>query len=321
MPVPTRPKSPPGNPLSTPTPTAPHSTPVENQVLRIAAGASLLLVLGTGLHLSGKMGRDSRERMEQLAAHRVSAQDVRTDLATRAEDRANDPALFKANVESDAKEFGVEATMLELAEPQAYAAEIDKEPVVLSPGQSWSSSHVSATASVEKVRFQQHGAMVSARHSVLRLTNRSKTPVAYFAAIRSHDRGRCDVRGARMHNAMALRPDETAEIVVCAGGGKIRIDDLRVLEISELGYAYFSQVPPLAVGYDGVTATSHNPVMRVQTCRDFDTKGLAGRIQDGLTRWVDVADFYSRHNCHRFEIPTDYRHTGAKVERLPAVGK
>ena len=123
-----------------------------------------------------------------------------------------------------------------------------------------------------------------------------------------------------MHNAMALRPDETAEIVVCAGGGKIRLDELLVLEISELGYRYFSQVPPLAVGYDGVTASAHSPVARVEMCRDFDTKGLAGRIQDGLTRWVDVADFFSRHNCHRFAFQNGYRHTGAKVAKLPAVG-
>lgn len=292
---------------------------MENQPLRIAAGASLALVMGSGLYLSDKLGRDSRARMEQLEEHKVTAAAVNQVVEERRVERANDPALFAANVEEDAAGFGVETTLLELAEAQPFKAEVDSEAVVLAPGKSWTSRHFVAKASVEKVRFQQHGAMVSAKHSVLRLTNRSKTPVAYFASVRSHDRGTCEVRGARMHNSMALMPGETAEIVVCAGGGKIRIDQLLVLEITDLGHRYFSQVAPLAVGHDGISSSAHSPVNRVEMCRDIDTRGLAGLIEDGLTRWVDVADFYSRHNCHRFQMPRKYRHTGEKVEKLPAV--
>ena len=123
-----------------------------------------------------------------------------------------------------------------------------------------------------------------------------------------------------MHNAMALRPRETAEIVVCAGGGKVELQRLDVLEITDLGYIYLSKVPPVTVGHDGTTDTAHRPLERVQMCRStVDTKGIAGMLGNGTVRWVDVADFYSRHDCEQFRFFPEYRHTGADLARLPAV--
>jgi hypothetical protein len=291
---------------------------VENRGLRLAAGASLVLVMSTGFLLSDKLGRDSRERMEELEKFAVSAEDVEQEVESRRSERIYDPAVFAANLEDDAKSFGVDAELIALGEGQPFFSEVD-DAVVLAPGKSWSSEHLSARASIEKVQFQQHGAMVTAKHAVLQVTNTSETPIAYFLSVRSHDRGKCEVRGARMHNAMALLPDETAEIVVCAGGGKIRIGEVLVLEISDIGYRYFSQVPPVAVGHDGVTGRAHSPMQRVEMCKDIDTGGLARKVQSGLTRWVDLADYFSRHNCHRFEFPDEYRHTGKRLDRLPYV--
>jgi hypothetical protein len=289
---------------------------VEGLGLRIGAGATLAVVASSGLFLSDKMGRDSRARVEQLATHAVTAEEVRDEANARRATAAYDPAAFAANIAADAKGFAVETSLLELGDAQAFKSVL-QDPVVLGPGQSWASDQFSAKASHEKVQYQQHGAMISAKHAVLTLHNVSRTPVAYFIRARSHDRGSCEVRGARMHNAMALMPDEKAEIVVCAGGGKVRIDELLVLETSPLGYMYMSQVPPSAVGHDGITTTAHTPIKRVETCRDIDSKGIAGRIRDGLTRWVDVADFYTRHNCHRFGFSPSYHYTGTKIERLP----
>jgi hypothetical protein len=289
---------------------------VEHLGARVAAGSALAVVLTTGMALSGKLGRDSRARMEQLEDHAVAASQVHARVEQRRVERKYDPAAFAANVAADAESLGVSTTLLELGEAQAHFQEAP-DAVVLAPGQSWSSRHIAAKVGVEKVQFQQHGAMVSAKHSILVLRNVSRRPIAYYAVVRSHDQGKCESRGVRMHNAMALMPDEQAEIVVCPGGGKVRIDDLQVLEITELGYMYFSQVPPVAVGYEQTVAAAHTPIRRVTACRDLDSATVVQRIGDGLTRWVDVADFFSRHNCHRFELPASYRHTGLRLKSLP----
>jgi hypothetical protein len=134
----------------------------------------------------------------------------------------------------------------------------------------------------------------------------------------SAQRGRCEVRGARTHNAMALMPDERAEVVVCAGGGGIQIDRLEVLEITELGYRYVSQIPPAAVGHDGTTTGSHRPDSPSTPCTQLDTGLLSTSIREGKARWVDVIDFFSRHNCHRHALPETYRLAERPLPALPA---
>jgi hypothetical protein len=107
---------------------------------------------------------------------------------------------------------------------------------------------------------------------------------------------------------MALMPKESAEVVVCAGGGSVRVDRLEILEVSTVGYHYLSRIPPSTVGHDGITTGSHRPLHRLDLCKTVDTRGVGGQIRQGLTRWVDVADFYSRHNCDRFRFFVEYRY-------------
>jgi hypothetical protein len=120
-----------------------------------------------------------------------------------------------------------------------------------------------------------------------------------------------------MHNAMALMPDEAADVVVCAGTGSVRVERLEILEISRLGYHYVSQLPPGAVGHDPVTAAAHEPISRMPLCTSVDDKGLSAQVRQGLARWVDVVDFYSRHSCERFKYFDGYRYAAAE-RPLPA---
>jgi hypothetical protein len=125
------------------------------------------------------------------------------------------------------------------------------------------------------------------------------------------------VRGAREHNAVALRPGESAEIVVCAGRTDVRIERLEVLEVTDLGYHYLSQLSPLALGHDATTAAAHRPVVAVAACADLDVRTLAAYLQAGTATWADVVDFYSRHDCHRLPFFPGYRRAEQALPTLP----
>lgn len=286
--------------------------------LRIGMGVAALAALGSGVFLSGKLERNSRARVADYAAAAPSEVDVPAK-GDPDDDRAFDQQAFDKGVLADAATFGVptEGVVDAVHGAQAYAVELEQA-TVLAPKRTWSSPHLKITAVLDKVAYQKLGATVSARHSIALVENISQTPVAYRVRVTSEARGRCEVHGARQHNAMALMPGEKAEIVVCAGGGKIRVQRVEILEISTLGHRYLSRVPPRAVGVDSLSAHAHAPVAGTQRCETVDVAGLSLSLRDGTIGWADVTDFYSRHSCDRFRYFPEYRHQRSAPAKLPA---
>ncbi len=285
---------------------------------RVLAGVALVAVAGYGIRLAGAVQRRSVAEIERISATEVSAKEAETAALSRELSFKSDKEYFGIRIAKDLEKHGLAAmTVDELRQPQAYFDELDK-PVVLRAGRSWSSEHVSVKASTEKVRFQQRGAVISARHSVATVKNISDSPVAYFMDIGSGDERECKARGGRMHNAMALLPGEVAEIAVCAGDGAVEIREVKTLEITPLGYLYFSRVPPVAVGHDAVTGQAHRPQARVDICTRVPAVKLANYLRTEAVAWRDLADFYARHPCDEFQFPASYKHTSAPLEELPA---
>ncbi len=288
--------------------------------VRIATGTAVAAVLGAGVYLSGKIERDSRSRVSDYAA--AAPSEAKAEPAgggSEAGQRAFALRAFDDGVRADAASFG-------LADPdvvsgvhaaQDHALELEA-PIVLSPGRAWTSAHLEIEAVLDKVKYQKLGATVSARHLLAVVRNISKVPVAYQVWLSSKERGRCEVHGARQHNAMALMPGEEAEIVVCAGGGKLQVDRVEVLEISKMGHRYLSRVPPRAVGVDSLSAHAHIPPAGIDACETVDSVGISRALRDGVIQWVDVVDFYSRHSCDRFRYAEAYRYQVGPRETLPA---
>lgn len=282
---------------------------------RIGMGVVAAAVLGGGAFLAGKLERDSRARVADYAS--AAPVDAAPE-PSKEDDRAFAEQAFDKGVLEDAKVFGV---VLDGVEP-IYAAQIHtlelQEPVTLAPGRSWSSDRLEVSAAIDKVKYQKHGATVSARHAIAVVKNVSDAPLAYHVRVSSEARGRCDVHGARQHNAMALMPGEKAEIVVCAGGGKIRLLHAETLQISELGHRYLSRVPPRAAGVGSLSSHAHAPPKGSKLCETVDVAGLSLSLREGTARWVDIVDYYSRHSCDRFRYFPAYRHTGQVLAKLPA---
>lgn len=284
---------------------------------RIGGGIALLVALLLGVWLSGKFARDSAARTAEVQSHGRDLDSARADARAWADVLLVDDREFAQAIVDDSARFGLAPIDLALLRaPNAYADELDAA-VELAPGRTWQSKHLSISAVVDKVTYRQRGATIAANHTIAVVRNIGERPVAYFLRLASVERGRCEVRGSRMHNAQALRPNEIAEIVVCAGGGALRIEDVQVLEVSELGHRYLSQVPPGAMGLDDVTDAAHRPIESVERCR-LDPGTSAGAMASGIASWADVADYFARHDCHRFAFPPGYRRTTAPIPRLPA---
>jgi hypothetical protein len=284
---------------------------------RIIASVVLALVVVVGLWLSGKFVRESAARVQEIRATERSATAARADVAEQRAALEAPGATYERMLEDAAKELELPVPPLaEVLAPHAYALELDTA-TVLGTGKSWSSPHLRVTAVSEKVMYQQHGASVSANHAIARIENISTTPVAYSVRVTSAERGRCEVRGSRMHNATALRPGERADVVVCAGGGAIRLDRVEVLELGELGHRFVSRVPPRALGADEVTANAHRPMPAVEACTGIDAASIVQMMRDGAAAWADVVDFYARHDCRRYAFVPGYRRATAALPSLP----
>ncbi len=272
-----------------------------------------------GVWFSGKFVRESAVRVQEIRATERTATVARSEVADQRAALEGPETTFEQMVQDNAIELGVPPpTVAALAEPNVYALELDA-PTVLAPGRSWKSPHLSITAVVEKVMYQQHGASVSSSHTIARIENVSSTPVAYLARLSSAERGRCEVRGSRMHNAIALRAGEIADVVVCAGGGAIRLDRVEVLELGEYGHRLVSQLPPRALGADEVTANAHRPVPPVVRCSSTDVATTVQLLREAAASWADVVDFYARHDCRRFAFVQGYRRATSTLTSLPVV--
>jgi len=278
----------------------------------LAAGA-LGLAIVVGLALSARLAPDSDARVAE-SRDVPGAIPERDDAGSR--EVVLDDGSFVHALGEDAARFGVPPVGVgELKAVHPYADEVDRT-VVLARGKTWRSEHLEITAAIDDVTYHQRGAKVTAAHSLAIVKNIGARPIGYFLRLASTERGHCEVRGARPHNAMALEPGEVAEIVVCAGEGGIRIEDVQVLEVTALGHRYLSQVPPRAVGGDAITDGAHRTDDAVRRCR-LDASDMTDALSRGSVVWADVADFYARHDCHRFSFPAGYRRAVEPLRRLP----
>lgn len=281
--------------------------------------AGIVLALLAGAWLSGKPTREAEARVAELLAQRRDAAQVRAAVSGDATRAVDDGKRFEEGLAADAAAFGIAAVDLaSVRRPQAYANELPQA-LAVAAGKSWRSPHLEIRVGIERVTYQQHGATVAANHVIATVTNISAVPLAYRVVMASAERGRCEIRGSRMHNAMALQPGESAEVVVCAGSGAVRLEKVEVLETTALGQRYLSQIPPQAAGADEVTAAAHRPRDPVEMCSQIDAVALAHQIRAGVIAWADLVDFYSRHNCHRYAFVPGYRRATAELTRLPVL--
>lgn len=261
-----------------------------------------------------------RTQVQQLEAQsKAAVAPVVPKLPKAPEDlrRARD---YWKEVRADAKAFGVVAPSKRRLEGKQRYRRLIRKRRTLRMGKRLRKGPLELRASLESVRFVRQGASVKSKHSVLTLRNRGQSPLAYRIELRAKRRGRCDVRGTRKHNALALRPGEKAEITICAGKSAIEISRLEILELSPLGYHYLSRVPPQAFGVEATRASAHGIPHSKGLCTQVAAPKLGRELRSGRLKWADIADFYSRHSCENYRFPAGYRRSRKGAANLPAPG-
>jgi hypothetical protein len=288
---------------------------------RAGSGLALALAVFVGWRGADARPAGSRARVEALRGREVTAKEAQTQALARELNFTKLEGFFVAELEADFQKLEVAPiSNVALKEPHRFA-DLVREPLVLAPGRRWSSDAIELQVLVERVTVQRAGAAIGTAHRLVRITNAGERPLAYLLRAKAQPEGECIARGARQHNAMALLPGESADIVVCANGGQVRVEELKILEVTPLGYAYLSKLSPLAVGHDATTAASHRAPKSWPLCMETPVTRLTQALRRGDLEWEDVADFYARHSCERFQIPEGYRRAAAPLAALPVTAE
>lgn len=295
----------------------------ELQRNRLFAGGALLLVLFGGYSFSSSYAGATEEQVQAVMAKRVTRGDQQSKVLARGKRFENTPEHFTFELSEDLKRFALrEVTVEELGEPNAWRLLVDKsDPERLRSGRTYAGDGISIKASTTKVRYRRHGVTVKSVHAVAKITNTSPKPLAYRVELEPDKSGKCDVRGTRRHNTIALMPGESADVVVCAGRSGVVILGAEVMEVSALGYYYLSKLPPPATDIGAVRSGSHNGPSAAIQCDGVPALKYARALRRGTLEWRDIVDFYSRHNCDRLQMPDGYTWTGEARDSLPVLGK
>lgn len=289
---------------------------------RIGTGIGVIAAIGLGVFLGLGLGDEMQSSVQELMGREVAADVAQKKASDRNDAFEASADNFERALASDAERWGLEAPSMDSLKSPAHYVELIRDSKVISAGAAYRSDELVVKATTRKVAYQNKGATVKARHVVATIENVSGKPLAYFAELRSAERGDCPVRARIAHNVTALMPGDRAEVVVCAGGGDVEILQLEALEITPLGYGYISQVPAQAFGYDKVRSGDHESGdlggHRIETCSQVPAMRIQAALRNGSTRWRDVADFYSRHNCERQQFFLGYEIASEPLAALPA---
>jgi hypothetical protein len=229
---------------------------------------------------------------------------------------------FRALLEEDAKRFGVAPVSEEkLAQPLTYADELPSSKTMKPERDTLETAHLKLTTRVVKEwSTTPAGEGFRSEHIVLGITNRSDRPLAYRVETAVSHPERCKSKGALVHNAMALKPGETLARTECLWQphATLTIKHVEVIELpTDLSYYYVSRLNPGQVLVDERTSSGHEPAGKAKVCGFIPWREIRAGAEAATTRWVDVIDFYARHNCDEYSFYPEY-HRWSTPGSLPA---
>ena len=266
-------------------------------------------------------GQDARD-VKALLAKEVDPGEAQAKAMKRHISKTNKERAFDLQFKADLLHYSIgdEDLDMEALKASNHSEQLVHDSIQVGLRGAYKSKYIHVTPRVKKIPYRRGGATISARHTMAVVKNVSKKPLAYYLNVASTETGNCEIRAARSHNAMALMPGEKTEIAVCAGAGGIEIRDLRIMEITPLGYRYLSKLPPQSIGHDKITQLSHDPGPKSALCTKVPIRALQQQLASNQMRWEDIVDYYSRHNCDHHQIVRDYRKREESVDELPISG-
>lgn len=225
--------------------------------------------------------------------------------------------FYHSIVADDIKKAGLNAAVYDLLRKgNTYAAEF-KGAKRLKYGASFETPHLKMQAIKNNYWVGEEGQGYRTEHLSLKITNKTKQYLAY--RVITSIEGRCSGKGIIAHNALALKPQESVirtECLVRDTDGGLAITSVEVMEISPVGYYYVSRLDPPKMWFDDRTSDGHDnakqPPCKIMPWRIFQE---ADNTKQG--DWIDVLDFYSRHNCDEYTYFIGYHWSEKGPKTLP----
>ena len=159
---------------------------------------------------------------------------------------------------------------------------------------------------------------------VLVIENLTEHHLAYRISTRPTAGTRtCRHKRAIPHDAIAIAPGHRERRSECTyeRGWGLEILGVEVIELPKLGYYYVSQLRPRDIGLSSRTSGAHRPAAGAP-CDLIVSTRVTRALESGELSWRDAVDFYARHDCRQFTIPSDYRAFDRDhARRLPVSGR
>ncbi|PID38937.1 MAG: hypothetical protein CSA65_04660 [Proteobacteria bacterium] len=186
----------------------------------------------------------------------------------------------------------------------------------LKPGKKLETASLVLRALRRKLMVGEEGHGMRAPHLLLRIENRTDKFLAY--RVQTRVSGKKTVKASIAHNALTLKPRQkvTRSEALFRRASGVTVQTVEVVELTRLGYHYVTRLDPVRLQFSKRTAGSHN-FGGLRPCKLLPWRAIREGMKAGETRWYDVVDFYSRHNCSEYTFFREYRWSPKGVKTLP----
>jgi hypothetical protein len=275
----------------------------------VAAGGIALVVALVYLRFCGAVSvppKPAAPHFNDTAAHVVKKLDATTDV-------------YVQGLTRDALRAGITAPTLDDMERALVWTE-DASRRTLAPG--------GAPIETAGLRISAIVTKLAGSEDLLALVveNPGSSAVAYDVETEvSSNNAACVNRTVIPHNGtvIAAGARETRSECSWKRGMELYVTRVESAPLAPMEAYYLSLVSPQALGESDRMAVGHRPSLPsgVQTCAASMSQSVRRAIEDGRTRWRDLADFFARHPCATYEFPDGYRAFEKDGEQsLPVTG-
>jgi hypothetical protein len=224
--------------------------------------------------------------------------------------RYND-GYYKATLEESVKRWHLDAAQANparLSEPFVYADELSAPKNMKVEKDALDTAHLHLTTRVMKEWAQtETGQRYRYEHTVLGVTNKTDKYLAYRVETAVDHPEKCMTKGALAQNAVALAPGESIERTECLWRphATVMVKRIEVMELPLVSYYFVSRLPPAQVLLDERAAAGHE-FAKAKACQFVPWREIQVAAKERGTRWVDVMDFYARHDCDEYSFWPGY---------------
>lgn len=224
--------------------------------------------------------------------------------------------FYQAQLDDDCKLLKIRrVTMDTLRGGNPYTLEFTGS-TSLKPGGKLETESLLLRVLTRRLMVGEEGRGIRAPHLLLSITNRSDKFLAYRVETEVAGSGE---KAHLAHNAIALKPK--AKVVrsesLMRDAGSLTVKKIEVIELTRLGYHYVSRLDPERLQFSPRTSTGHQYTGGLRPCKLLPWRVIRDGMKQGVTRWYDVVDFYSRHSCSEYTFFKGYRWSAEGVKALP----